>query len=147
MDVRRDGRSVVFALRGELDHDSVAQLREAGSTELVTGRTAGPVVVDCAALSFCDSSGIGELVWLHQQMSLRSRAMRLASVPAKLSRLFEWTGLHQVLSVYADVNGALAADRGADKGMCRGTGRGTARDDAFAAGTEVPAQPNEGHHA
>ncbi|MCX5384563.1 STAS domain-containing protein [Streptomyces sp. NBC_00083] len=131
MNVRRDGRSVVLALRGELDHDSVEQLRDAGNQELAEGRAAGPVVVDCAALSFCDSSGIGELVRLHQQMALRSRAVRLASVPAPVSRLFQLTGLHQVLSVHADVDGALAVDRG----------------DAVAAGAEGPVLPNEGHRA
>ncbi|MEU3369184.1 STAS domain-containing protein [Streptomyces sp. NPDC006660] len=116
MNVRRDRHSVVFALRGELDHDSVEQLREAGNKELLDGRAEGPVVVDCSLLSFCDSSGIGELVRLHQQLSWRDRAFRLASVPAKVSRLLELTGLNQVLSVHADMAGALAVDKGSPAG-------------------------------
>ncbi|MFF9453207.1 STAS domain-containing protein [Streptomyces flaveolus] len=129
VDVRQDGQRSVFALRGELDYDSMEQLHEAGEKELVKGREAGPVVIDCAALSFCDSSGIGALLRFHQQMSSQSRALRLASVPTNVSRLFELTGLDQVFSVHADVADALTAGRRED----------------VAPDAQSPARSSEGH--
>ncbi|MFE2926108.1 STAS domain-containing protein [Streptomyces goshikiensis] len=131
MGVRQDGQSMVLALRGELDYDSLEQLQEAGERELVTGRAGGPLVIDCAELAFCDSSGIGALLGLHQQMSAQSRALRLASVPASVARLLELTGLDQVLSVHPDVADALARDR----------------QHPDAARTSDPAQPNQERRA
>ncbi|MEU9234045.1 STAS domain-containing protein [Streptomyces subrutilus] len=116
----------VFALRGELDHDSVVQVHEAGERELVQGGNAGPVVIDCAALSFCDSSGIAAMVRLYQQLALRQRSLRLAAVPVAVARLFSVTGLDQVFAVCADVEQALGMD--AD------------RRDIVSAGSEGPAQ-------
>ncbi|MFF3216992.1 STAS domain-containing protein [Streptomyces sp. NPDC002886] len=110
VDVRHDARAVVFALRGDLDFDSVVQLRDAAEKELAGGRQEGPVVVDCSALTFCDSSGIGALVQLYQRLSADGRVLRLASVPAATARLFAITGLNHLFTVYADTPQALAAD-------------------------------------
>ncbi|MFD4260798.1 STAS domain-containing protein [Streptomyces sp. NPDC058534] len=99
---------MVFALRGELDFDSVVQLHEATGREL--SRTEGlPVVADCARLVFCDSSGIGGLLRLFQRLSAQDRVLRLAAVPASVARLFALTGLDQLFSVHADVDEALGA--------------------------------------
>ncbi|MFF4324075.1 STAS domain-containing protein [Streptomyces sp. NPDC001568] len=100
VEVRHDAAAVVFTLRGDLDFDSVVQLREAGDNELgggsAAGPEAGPVVVDCTALTFCDSSGIGELVRLHQQLAAQGRVLRLNRVPDRIARLFSLTGLDQI---------------------------------------------------
>ena len=96
VEVGHDAAGVVFTLRGDLDFDSVVQLREAGDNELGSGPEAGPVVVDCSALAFCDSSGIGELVRLHQQLAGQGRALRLTRVPDRVARLFSLTGLDQL---------------------------------------------------
>ncbi|MEU0990666.1 STAS domain-containing protein [Streptomyces sp. NPDC005953] len=97
------------ALRGELDFDSMVQLDEAGEKELARGRGAGPVVADCAALSFCDSSGIGALLRLFQRLGAQERVLLLAGVPHSVARLFSMTGLDQVFAVHADVERALSA--------------------------------------
>ncbi|MEV6685930.1 STAS domain-containing protein [Streptomyces sp. NPDC051130] len=128
--VRQDARGVVFALRGELDFESVVQLHEAGEEELNRGKGAVPVVADCSDLQFCDSSGVGALVRFFQQLSAQGRVLRLASVPDSVARLFSLTGLDQVFSVHADVSEALLA--------------GTGGRDIVAAGAEVPVRPSEG---
>ncbi|MFD3873066.1 STAS domain-containing protein [Streptomyces sp. NPDC058623] len=112
VEVGRHARGVVFTLRGDLDFDSVVQLREAGDEELAGGPEAGPLVADCSALSFCDSSGIGELVRLHQQLASHGRAFRLARVPDRVVRLFALTGLDQLFPPYDDVTQALSAGPG-----------------------------------
>ncbi|MFC9057226.1 STAS domain-containing protein [Streptomyces sp. NPDC057074] len=108
VDVRPYERGVVFALRGELDFDSVVQLHEATEREL--SRMEGPpVVVDCARLAFCDSSGIGGLLRLSQRLSAQDRVLRLAAVPASVARLLALTGLDRLFTVHADVHEALGA--------------------------------------
>ncbi|TFV33990.1 anti-sigma factor antagonist [Streptomyces sp. T1317-0309] len=39
------------------------------------------MVIDCAALGFCDSSGISSLIAIHQWLSARGSTLRLAAVP------------------------------------------------------------------
>ncbi|MEU6310700.1 STAS domain-containing protein [Streptomyces sp. NPDC047014] len=109
MQVTQEARGAVFVLRGELDFDSMVQLHEAGDEEVMRGPGARPVVVDCARLTFCDSSGISALLRLFHQLAARQRALRLAAVPSSVVRLFLITGLDQVFSVYADADQALAA--------------------------------------
>ncbi|MBM9623799.1 STAS domain-containing protein [Streptomyces zhihengii] len=128
--VTQQARGAVFALRGELDFDSMVQLYEAGDEELARGPEAGPVVADCERLTFCDSSGIGGLLRLFQQLAAQRRALRLAALPPSVARQFSVTGLDQVFPVYTDADQALAA----------GTGRhGTA--------STATAQPTDGRNA
>lgn len=132
VDVRRDTRGVVFTLRGDLDFHSVVQLYEAGEEELGTGRETGAVVVDCAHLTYCDSTGISALLKLYHQMSAQDGVLCLASVTDNLNRLFELTGLNQVFCLHTDAEGALNAHRhvpgavasGADSAARTGTEHG-----------------------
>ncbi|WP_179199864.1 STAS domain-containing protein [Streptomyces sp. NRRL B-24572] len=57
VDVSQEERGTVLVLRGELDFDSAVQLDEAGLRGPGAGAAPGSVVVDLAALTFCDSSG------------------------------------------------------------------------------------------
>ncbi|MFD4025757.1 STAS domain-containing protein [Streptomyces sp. NPDC058576] len=100
-------RGVVFALRGELDFDSVVQLEEAGESALTRGLGAGPVVADCAGLAFCDSSGTNALLRLRQRLADQDRGLRLSGLPAPVARLFAVTGLDQIFDVYPDRHQAL----------------------------------------
>ncbi|MFG3043324.1 STAS domain-containing protein [Streptomyces sp. NPDC048241] len=109
VDVRQHALGVLFVLFGELDFDSVVQLHEAADEELAASKGTLPVVVDCTALTFCDSSGISALLRLYQRLSAQQRVLRLATVPASVSRLFTLTGLDQLFSVHKDAAEALAA--------------------------------------
>lgn len=68
-------------LWGEPDFDSAVQLDEVGRRGPGAGGVAGPVVVDLAALTSCDSSGISALLRLYQHLSAQGRSLGLAAVP------------------------------------------------------------------
>jgi anti-sigma B factor antagonist len=55
-----------LALVGELDMASAPQLRAALEPLLTAGPM--PVTLDLSGLQFCDSTGIGALVWAHVSM-------------------------------------------------------------------------------
>ncbi|MEU6479141.1 STAS domain-containing protein [Streptomyces sp. NPDC047017] len=112
VDVRPVGAATVLGLRGELDFDSAVQLHEAADAVLVQRPVTKLVVVDCASLEFCDSSGIGALVRVHQRLSGADGLLRLAAVPASVARVFTLTGLHQVIAMHATTQEALAAGWG-----------------------------------
>ncbi|MGW5603816.1 STAS domain-containing protein [Streptomyces rochei] len=113
MEVESTAEACVFTLRGELDFDSVVQLREAAREAFARPSQPALAVVDCAALTFCDSSGIGTLVHMFQRVSAGGGELRLAEVPPSVARVFRLTGLDQAIEVCDTLDDALAAGGGA----------------------------------
>lgn len=102
---RRLGGTVVLSLSGELDHDTAAPLRDAIEENLHAG--VQRLVVDCAGLDFCDSTGLNVL--LHGRLTAQETDARveLAGLRPPVLRMFEITGAHTVFRVYAGVDEAL----------------------------------------
>ncbi|MER5766288.1 STAS domain-containing protein [Streptomyces sp. NPDC001985] len=128
--VRPAAEAAVLRLRGELDVESVVQLDEAAETALSARPAPSLVVVDCASLSFCDSSGISGLVRLYQRLSAQRGQLRVAAAPAPVAKVFSLTGLDRVIPLHTSTAEALTArsgrDRVADTGAESGfRGRGT----------------------
>ncbi|MWA06472.1 anti-sigma factor antagonist [Actinomadura sp. LD22] len=103
---RRPGTAVV-AVAGEIDLHTADGLRAA----LVRAHAAGArrLVLDFAAVPFCDAAGLGALVGAHNEVCASGGEIVLAGVrPAQL-RLLRITGLHRLFAVHADVAAALAS--------------------------------------
>ncbi|QMU76826.1 STAS domain-containing protein [Streptacidiphilus sp. PB12-B1b] len=115
MDSKPSEHAWVLALRGELDFHSVVQLREAADAVLAEPQPAPLVVVDCTALEYCDSTGITGLIQIHQRLAGHGGVLRLAAVPASVARIFELTGLDQVIAVHGTAYDALSAEDGAQE--------------------------------
>ncbi|MFC1434911.1 STAS domain-containing protein [Streptacidiphilus sp. N1-3] len=118
--VRTEGNAVVFALTGELDHDTAPLLRErfdevfdapAGAGAGASAGTEPPevVVVDCAELGFCDSTGLNLLLTARLTAVERGIDIRLAGLHGHVVRMFEITGAGGVFSIHPDLAAALAA--------------------------------------
>ncbi|MFJ5712676.1 STAS domain-containing protein [Streptomyces sp. NPDC093105] len=98
--------TVVVVPRGELDHDTVEPLR----TALEKHEDAARIVVDCAGLDFCDSTGLNLLLRARSRALEAGARLDLAGLRPPVDRMFEITGALHVFEVYADVGAALAAD-------------------------------------
>jgi anti-anti-sigma factor len=109
VDARPVGLARVLALRGELDFHSAVQLAEAADTVLTGPQPLPLVVIDCTALTFCDSSGISGLIRIYHQLSGRGGVLRLAAVPVSVARIFKLTGLDEVIAVHETAHDALYA--------------------------------------
>ncbi|MFI0487153.1 STAS domain-containing protein [Actinomadura sp. 9N215] len=100
------GDTAVLVVTGEID------LRTADTlcSRLVEARGEGPrrLVVDFAAVPFCDAAGLGALVAAHNRIAVSGGEISLAGVrPAQL-RLLRITGLDRLFAVHPDVAAALA---------------------------------------
>ncbi|TDB84541.1 anti-sigma factor antagonist, partial [Actinomadura sp. KC216] len=100
------GESAVVVVTGEID------LRTADTlcARLVEARGEGPrrLVVDFAAVEFCDAAGLGALVGARNRIAVSGGEISLARVrPAQL-RLLRITGLDRLFAVHPDVASALA---------------------------------------
>jgi anti-sigma B factor antagonist len=80
----------VLALYGELDLDSVAGLRAVLGTALAVPATV--VVVDCAGLEFCDSTGLNTLLHAQARAAADGSRIELARPRALVLRMLELTG-------------------------------------------------------
>jgi anti-anti-sigma factor len=92
IDVTHQGPRAVVLLRGELDDDSAAHVRDidvaalaaAGCTELV---------VDLGELAFLDSGGIGSLVGLRNRAAALHVTTTVESAPAHIKHTLTLAGL------------------------------------------------------
>jgi anti-anti-sigma factor len=94
----RAGSASCIRVIGEVDlavrDDLVATVR----THLAT---AGDVELDCAEVTFIDSSGLGALVLLNKEARQAEKRLVLANPSAAMDRLFTITGLRAALDIRA----------------------------------------------
>ncbi|MER5767899.1 STAS domain-containing protein [Streptomyces sp. NPDC001985] len=98
--------ALVLALTGELDHDTAEPLREALSAG-VQERPAR-ILVDCAELRFCDSTGLNVLLRARLNALESGIGLELAALRPPVARMFDITGAHTVFRVYESLGAALA---------------------------------------
>jgi anti-sigma B factor antagonist len=78
------------AISGEMDADNCA---EVGATLLEAGPTAATMLLDTSQLGFLDSSGISELLRIHDAMESAGGTLRLIDPTDNVRRVLEITGL------------------------------------------------------
>jgi anti-anti-sigma factor len=100
------GDTVLAEVRGEIDLQTADLLR----TRLTALHAAGHrnLVVDFAAVAFCDAAGLGALVAVHNRVAADGGEVRLARVRPAQRKLLRITGLHRVFALYEDAEDALA---------------------------------------
>jgi len=82
-------------IRGELDIATVPEYR-ALLRRAINGSDAD-LLVDCAQMTFIDSTGITALLEAHTLLSQRGREMLVANVSPRLRRAFEVLGVEDLL--------------------------------------------------
>ncbi|GAB3117629.1 STAS domain-containing protein [Streptomyces calidiresistens] len=103
---RRESGAVVTP-RGELDHHSVDLLKEAIDSCISESRY--PIVIDCAGLGFCDSTGLNTLLAARMEIEEAGGEVHLAAMSPAVSRVFEITGADAVFPMHETLEAALAA--------------------------------------
>ncbi|WP_354638805.1 STAS domain-containing protein [Kitasatospora camelliae] len=105
--VQQVDRAVVLRPAGELDHDTADALRSALDAALRAD--VRQVVIDCAALEFCDSTGLNLLLRARLTAESGGRRIVIAAPGPMVSRLLEITGAGEVFEVFPTADEALAA--------------------------------------
>ncbi|MFD3638341.1 STAS domain-containing protein [Streptomyces sp. NBUL23] len=101
---RNTATGPVLEVHGGLDHESAPDLRKA-----VDGLTLAPghlLVMDLAALDFCDSSGIAVLLAARNLAGEQGADIALAAVPANTARILAIVGLDRVFTLHPDTSAA-----------------------------------------
>jgi anti-anti-sigma factor len=106
VDVRHHGGSAVVTPEGELDHATADLLSEALEQALADGGSR--LVVDCARLEFCDSTGLNVLLGARLKAEAAGGGVHLAGMLPVVARVFEITGARAVFTLHDDLDTALA---------------------------------------
>ncbi|AUG81671.1 metal ABC transporter substrate-binding protein [Kitasatospora sp. MMS16-BH015] len=107
VDLRLHDRAVVVSAAGELDQDSVGLLHER-LVEALGTPGADRLVVDCARLLFCDSTGLNALLTARRDAESAGRELVLADLQPAVARVFEITGAGAVFEIRPDLESAVA---------------------------------------
>ncbi|HEX2312808.1 MAG TPA: STAS domain-containing protein [Thermomonospora sp.] len=67
------------------------------------------LVLDLAAVPFCDSSGLNALVHIHRHVTAAGGSVVLAAAPDRLVRMLTLTGVHRLLPLHLTARDALDA--------------------------------------
>jgi anti-anti-sigma factor len=105
VDVRQVGRTAVFTPSGELDHHTADVLAEPLGAAVDAG--VKRLVVDCAGLAFCDSTGLNVLLGARLRAEAIGGAVHLAAMRPTVARVFEITGAEAVFTVHDTLAQAL----------------------------------------
>ncbi|GAA4234953.1 anti-anti-sigma factor [Streptosporangium album] len=102
------GATLVVRASGELDHYHTPVLR-AEMDRAWNALQSQTLILDLSALTFCDSSGIGELLQARHQGQARGVRFILTGIQGNLVRRLNLAGLAQVFEVFPSVAEALEA--------------------------------------
>jgi len=98
LEVDHSGPTLTVYLWGDLDAAHAPTLEPRVTASLARATT--NLVLDVAAVTFCDSFGLRSFVALNDVATARNISLRIQDPTRSLRRLFLVTGLDQVLSIY-----------------------------------------------
>ncbi|CAL9312369.1 STAS domain-containing protein [Streptomyces olindensis] len=110
VEVREEGSNAVVTPAGELDHHTADLLREPLDDCLAKGFKR--LVIDCARLEFCDSTGLNVLLGARLKAEAAGGGVALVGMQPVVARVFEITGADAVFSVHDTLQAALADESG-----------------------------------
>ncbi|MET8333527.1 STAS domain-containing protein [Streptosporangium canum] len=102
------GTTLVVQASGELDHYHTPVLR-AEMNRAWSALQSHTLILDLSALTFCDSSGIGELLQARHHGQVEGVRFIITGIRGNLARRLNLAGLTQVFEVFPSVAEALEA--------------------------------------
>lgn len=98
---------LVLSPSGILNGESGKQL-EAMVRSALEG-TQGPLLIDCSALTYMDSSGFGHLVVSHKLVRQQERELLLCGLNSQLLMVLQLTGTDRIFHIFPTRQDAEAA--------------------------------------
>ena len=96
----------VIRLPAEIDATNAGRIGEELGSACAPGVAA--VIADMTATTFCDSRGARELLLAHHKATADGIELRIVMPSAGVRRIFQLTGLDQVLAIYPDLAAGCA---------------------------------------
>jgi anti-sigma B factor antagonist len=104
--IRWADKTVTVEFPAEIDVNNAGRIR-ALLLSLVEESGAQVVIVDMTETTFCDSAGITALATAHRKATAQGVVMKVVAATAPVLRIFELTGIDQVVRVFPTTSAAL----------------------------------------
>lgn len=101
------GKVHIVHVSGEVDVTSAAVLRDALEALIADGRR--QLTLDLTKVTFMDSTGLGIIVGRLKRLARHGGVMTIAASHERVLRVFDITGLDQLLEIHPDLDSAVAA--------------------------------------
>ncbi|MGE5560072.1 MAG: anti-sigma factor antagonist [Chloroflexota bacterium] len=99
---------LLVRLAGELDEHTATQFREAVEARLDEDGDRD-LLLDLAAVTFIDSSGLGAILGRYKRISQAERKMAFAAASPQVRRILELSGLLKIIPLAATGDGKTAS--------------------------------------
>lgn len=94
----KDGAMIAF-LKGEIDHHSAPDMREAIDDAIIGNDTAKHVILDFSSVSFMDSSGVGLVMGRYRLASQKGKTIELVGLSSRNYKIMRMSGVEKLMSV------------------------------------------------
>ena len=101
------GSAKALDLEGEVDVYTAPLLRQAIMDQVEAGTK--HLLVDLTKVEYLDSTGLGILIGGVKRLKEQDGSLRLVGPSARITRIFEITGLNKIFDVYGTEQEALSA--------------------------------------
>jgi anti-anti-sigma factor len=101
---RRLPGHIVLAVRGELDAETTAGLRD--QIAVILDVATAPLIIDLSGVSFCDASGLVMLVGAQRRARLRGLPVAISGPRRNVRELLRTSGLGHVFAMYPTLTAA-----------------------------------------
>ena len=105
IDVKDINSSVEVQVKGEIDAYTAPKLRE--TLFPLSEQANVSMVVDLTEVSYMDSTGLGVFVGLFKSVRAHNGEFRLIGLSERLRRLFDITGLADIIDIKSHAEGGL----------------------------------------
>lgn len=94
------GNCLIIYIARDLDHHAVTLLREQ-SDRLIDAGNIRHIIFDFGDVEFMDSSGIGLIMGRYKRVMFRGGKAAVSNVGKEVDRIFQLSGLYQIIGNYA----------------------------------------------
>ncbi|WP_062106584.1 STAS domain-containing protein [Bacillus niameyensis] len=105
IDVKEADKEIRAKLTGEIDAYSAPKVREA--LQDLVKKPEVKLVVDLSGVNYMDSTGLGVFVGLYKTLKEYKGSIVLNGMSDRLKRLFDITGLADVMDINTEVEGGV----------------------------------------
>lgn len=92
-------------VQGEIDVYTAPKLREIVSP--LSEKEKANIVIDLSGVSYMDSTGLGVIVGVFKSIRSHDGELKLVGLSERLKRLFEITGLADIININSQIEGGV----------------------------------------
>ncbi len=105
--LKKNGRTLIAQLIGELDHHSAGEVRET-LENAIKSKAIQNLIFDFSKLNFMDSSGIGVIIGRYKLIKALGGTVNVVCANRQMDRLMTMSGLKKLIDVYSDLDQAIS---------------------------------------